>query len=142
MNRTRYLLFQVALCNQTTIDFAPLKAILTFKPYCTPLWTISFSTVTYIELWWSVIHLQKNALKIYGTHSTVDILTSDKNSVFSSNFIFPALIDDPKNIKINALIRLVVTRMFLLPKSVSLMNLVSFPGNHLYSEHLSKMDTF
>ena len=68
----------------------------TFKPYFTSLWTIGFSTVTYIELWWSVIHLQKNALKIYGTHSTVDILTSDKNSVFSSNFIFPALIDDPK----------------------------------------------
>ena len=31
------LLFQVALCNQPTIVFAPLKAILTFKPYCTPL---------------------------------------------------------------------------------------------------------
>ena len=29
-----------------------------------PLWTIGFSTVTYIKLWWSVKDLQKNALKI------------------------------------------------------------------------------
>ena len=64
LTRTRYLLFQVALCNQPTIVFAPLKAISTFKPYCTPLWTIGFSTVTYIKLWWSVKDLQKNALKI------------------------------------------------------------------------------
>ena len=64
LTRTRYLLFQVALCNQLTIVFATLKAISTFKPYCTPLWTIGFSTVTYIKLWWSVKDLQKNALKI------------------------------------------------------------------------------
>ena len=62
--QTRYLLFQVALCNQPTNVFAPLKAILTFKPYCTSLWTTGFSTVTYIKLWWSVKDLQKNALKI------------------------------------------------------------------------------
>ena len=43
--------------------FAPLKAISTFKPYCTPLWTIGFSGVTYIKLWWSVKDLEKNALK-------------------------------------------------------------------------------
>ena len=39
LTRTRYLSFQVAFCNQP-IAFAPLKAILTFKPYCTLLWTI------------------------------------------------------------------------------------------------------
>ena len=61
---TLYLLFQVVLCNQPTIVFAPLKAISTFKPYCTPLWTIGFSTVTYIKLWWSIKDLQKNALEI------------------------------------------------------------------------------
>ena len=64
LTRTRYLLFQVALCNQPTIVFAPLKAISTFKPYCTPLWIIGFSPVTYIELWWSIKDLRKNALKI------------------------------------------------------------------------------
>ena len=96
LTRTRHLLFQVALCNQPTIVFAPLKAILTFKPYCTSLWTTGFSTVTYIKLWWSVKDVQKNALKMQ-THSTVDILTG----------------------------------MFLLPKSSSLMSLVSFPGNPL-----------
>ena len=63
LTRTRYVVFQVALCNQPTIAFSPLKAILTFKPYCTPLWTIGFSTVTYIKLLWSVKDLQKNALK-------------------------------------------------------------------------------
>ena len=35
LTRTLYLLFQVALCNQRTIVFAPLKAISTFKRYCT-----------------------------------------------------------------------------------------------------------
>ena len=64
LTRTRYLLFQVALCNQPTIVFAPLKAISIFKLYCIPLWTIGFSTVTYIRLWWSVKNLQKIALKI------------------------------------------------------------------------------
>ena len=37
LTRARYLLFQVALCNHLTTVFAPLKAISTFKPYCTPL---------------------------------------------------------------------------------------------------------
>ena len=54
LTRTRYLLFQVALCNQPTIVFAPLKAISTFKPYCTlyellvsVLWiTFSFGEVS------------------------------------------------------------------------------------------------
>ena len=63
LTQTRYILYQVALCDQPTIVFAPLKAILTFKPYCIPLWTIAFSTVTYIKLWWSVKDLKKNALK-------------------------------------------------------------------------------
>ena len=48
-----------------------------------------------------------------------------------SNFIFPSLIDNPNNIEINALITFMVTGMFLLLKSPSLMNLVSFPGNPL-----------
>ena len=34
--RTLYILFQIAFCNQLTIIFAPLKAISTFKLYCTP----------------------------------------------------------------------------------------------------------
>ena len=62
--QTLCLLFQVALSNQRTIVFAPLKAISTLKPYCTPLWTIGFSNVTYIKLWWSAKDLQKNTLKI------------------------------------------------------------------------------
>ena len=49
----------------------------TFKPYITPLWTIGFSIVIYIKLWWSFKDLHKNALK----SSTVDILTSEKNVV-------------------------------------------------------------
>ena len=64
LTRTHYLFFEVALCNQSTIVFAPLKAISIFKLYCIPLWTIGFSTVTYIRLWWSVKDLQKIALKI------------------------------------------------------------------------------
>ena len=64
LTRTRNLFFQVALCKQPAIVFAPLKAISTFKTHCTPLWTIGFSTVTYIKLWWSIKDLQKNALEI------------------------------------------------------------------------------
>ena len=64
LTRTRYPLFQVAVRKQPTIDFLPLRAISTFKSYLTPPWTIGFSTVTYIKLWWSVKDLQKNALKI------------------------------------------------------------------------------
>ena len=48
----------------TNSFFVSLKAIGAFKPCSTPLWTIGFSNVAYIKLWWSVIDLQKNALKI------------------------------------------------------------------------------
>ena len=125
---TLCLFFQVALCNQPTIVLRHWKwyRTRTFKPYSTPLWTIAFSTVTYIEFWWSVNDLQKNALKTYGTHSTVDILKTDKNLVFSFNFIFPVLIDNPNNIEINAQIRLVVSEMCLLLKSAKLMSLSTF----------------
>ena len=87
----------------------------------------------YCDLNWALVKwqwLQKNALKIWGTHSTVDILTSYKNLVFSS-FIFPALIGNPNNTEVNALTKLVISTMFLLPKSASLMSLVSFPGDPL-----------
>ena len=40
-----------------------------------------------IKFWWSVKDLHKNALKISGTRSPVDILTSDKNLVFFYLFI-------------------------------------------------------
>ena len=46
--------------------FASLKLYRTFKPYYTLLWTIDFSTVAYIKLWWSLKDLQKNALKFRG----------------------------------------------------------------------------
>ena len=67
--------------------------------------------------------LQKNALKIQGTRSKVDIFTSDKTFVlfFLKKIIFPALIDNPNNSEIYRMIRLVVHRMFLLPYSASLM---------------------
>ena len=61
---TLYLLFEVALCNQPTIVFARLKVISPFKPYCTPILTIGFSTVTYNKLWKRVKDLQKNTVKI------------------------------------------------------------------------------
>ena len=56
----------VALSNQPTVVLRHWKWYWkrTFKPYSTPLWTIAFSTVTYIDLWWSVNDLQKNALKM------------------------------------------------------------------------------
>ena len=87
--------------------------------------------MTYIKLWGSFKDLQKNELKIYGTCSTVDILTSDKNLVFFLNFVFLALIDNPNNIKINRRIRLVVSGMFLLPQSATLMSFVPFLVNPL-----------
>ena len=59
-SRTLYLFFQVTLCNQPIQRYGTG----TFKPYLTPVWTIGFSTVTYIELWWSVKDLPKNTLKI------------------------------------------------------------------------------
>ena len=107
-----YLFFQVTLCNQP-IEWYGTG---TFKPYSTPLWTTGFITVTDIELWWSVKDLQKNALKILETHSTVDILASDN---FFFTFIFAALIDNPNNFKIVRLMRLVVSAKFLFPSSAS-----------------------
>ena len=89
---TLYLFLHVALCNQPTVVLRHWKWYWkrTFKPYSTPLWTIAFSAVTYIDLWWSVNDLQKNALKIEGTNSTVDILTSDKTFFsFFLQFYFP-----------------------------------------------------
>ena len=58
---------------------------------------------------------------------TVDILTSDRNLVFLFvYFVFPALIDIPSNFEINRLIRFVVSGIFLLPCSASLMSFSSF----------------
>ena len=127
LNQTLYLLLQAALCNQPTVNLRHWKRYRrgTFKPYCTPLWTIGFSIAAYIKLWWSDRDLQKNALKIWGTRSTVDILTSDKNFSFLK-IIFPALIDIQSNFEISRLIRLVVSGMFLLPCSASLMCFSSF----------------
>ena len=114
LSQTLFLFFQVALCNQPTIVLRHWKRYRTgtFKPYSTPLWTIGFSTVTYIELWWSVKDLQRNALNL-----------------FFFNVIFPAFIDKPNNTEINRLIKLVVSGTFLLPESASLTSLVSFLGN-------------
>ena len=116
--------FEVTLCNKPTAALRHWKWYRTgtFIPYSTPLWTIGFSSVTYIKLWWSVKGLQKNALNILGTRSTVDILTSD-NSFFLT---FPALTDNRNNFEINSLIKLVVSEMFLLPYSASLMSFSSF----------------
>ena len=84
--------FQVALCNQLTVVLYHWKRYRkgTYKPYSTRLWTIGFSTVTYINLWWSVKDLHESALRIYGARSAVDILKSDKNSALF-DFIFPVL---------------------------------------------------
>ena len=99
---------------QTNSCFASLKAI----------WDRDLQTIlhpplppTYIELSWSVKDLQKNALKVLGTRSPVNILASDK---------FPALIDNPNNFEIVRLARLVVSRMFLLPSSASLIFFLHF----------------
>ena len=118
-----FFFLEIALCNQPTVVLRHWKQYRTetFKPYFTPLWTIGFSTVTYIQLWWSVKDLQKNALKIQGRRSTVDILTSDKKLFiylfifFFFDFISPVLIDNPNNFEINRLIKLLVSRIFLLP---------------------------
>ena len=66
LSQTLYLFFQVALCNQPTVVLRHWKRYRTgtFKPCSTLLWTIGFSTVTYIELWWSVKDMQKYAQKI------------------------------------------------------------------------------
>ena len=66
LSRTLYLFFQVALCNKPMVVLRHWKQYRTetFKPYSTLLWTIGFSTVTYIKLWWNVKDLQKNAIKI------------------------------------------------------------------------------
>ena len=85
-------------------------------------------------LHWALVKCQwpaEESTKNIGNRFYLDILTSDKNVAFFSNFIFPTLIDIPNNLEINALISLVVTGMFLLPKSASLMSLVRFPENPL-----------
>ena len=66
LRSTLYLFFQVALCNPPTVVLRHWKWYRTgtFKLYSTLLWTISFSSVTYIKLWWSVKDLQKNELKL------------------------------------------------------------------------------
>ena len=66
LSRNLHLFLQVALCNQTTVALCHWKwyRTRTFEPYSTPPWTIAFSTVSYIELWWSVNDLEKNAIKI------------------------------------------------------------------------------
>ena len=55
----------VALCNPPTVVLRQWRRYRTgiVKPTFTPLWTIDFSTVTYIELWWNVKDMQKNAQK-------------------------------------------------------------------------------
>ena len=82
------IFYSKLLLQPTNNCFCATESVSTFKSYDTPLCTIDFSTVTYVKLWWSVKDLQKNALKIYGTDSTTDILTSDKNLVFFQ-FYFP-----------------------------------------------------
>ena len=45
---------------------------------------------------------------------------------FKEKNIFPAVIDNPNNFEINRMIKLVVSGMFLLPYSASLMSFSSF----------------
>ena len=115
----------------------------TLKPYSTPLWTISFSSVTYIKLWWSVKNLQNNALKILG--GTFHCKHTYIRKFFSFLIVFPALIDNPNNFEINRLIRLVLSGMFALRYSTLLMSFSSFSLFVLFFLHfletLSKMGT-
>ena len=120
--------FQVTLCNKPVVVLRHWKRYGTgiCKTYSTPnmnYWAIGFSAVTYIELWWSVKDLQKNALKILGTRSPVGILAS---SDFFFNFIFSALIDNPNNFEIVRAARLVVSGIFLLQSSASLIFFLHF----------------
>ena len=68
LSRTLHHFFQITLCNRPTVVLRHWKRYRTgtFKSYSTPLWTIGFSIVTHIKLWWSVKDLQKNLLKILG----------------------------------------------------------------------------
>ena len=93
LSRTLYLFSQVALCNQTTVVLDHWKRYWTgiYQLYSTLLWIIGFSTVTYIKLWWSIKDLQKNTLKIWGTRSTVDLLTLVKK-LFCLFFILFSLL--------------------------------------------------
>ena len=126
LSRPLLLFLQVALCNQPTVVSRHWKWYRTknFKPYSTPLWTIAFSTMTYTELWKNAEECTKYLGDTFHCRHTYI-----RQKFF--NFIFPTLIDNPNNIKINALIRLVVNGMFLLPKPALLVSLASFPGNHL-----------
>ena len=66
LSRTLYLFFCLALCKQPAVVLCHCKRYRTqtFKPYSNVLWTIGFSTLTNIKLWWSVKDLEKTALKI------------------------------------------------------------------------------
>ena len=75
--------------------FASLKLYRTFKPYYTLLWTIDFSTVAYIKLWWSLKDLQKNALKFRGHVPLQTYLHQTK--IFYLNY-FPCFNWQPKKL--------------------------------------------
>ena len=116
-----YISFPSYPLQPTNSCFVSLKPISDgiFKP-----WTTGFSTVTYMELWWSFKDLQNNALNICGHVPLSTNLHQIKSFFF--NFIFPALIDNQNNFEISRLIRLAVSGMFLLPYSASLMSFSSF----------------
>ena len=83
----------------------------------------------YCDLHRALVKCQKPAEKCtenLRTRSTVDMLASDKIFCFFLSFIFPALIGNPNNFEIIRLTRLVVSRMFLLPYSVSFMSFSSY----------------
>ena len=77
--------------------------------------------------------------KNQGARSTVDMLASD-NLFF--NFILPASIDNPNNFEIVRLIRLVVSEIFLLLPTVSLIYFFFFFILILFLVNLSKLDIF
>ena len=89
----------------------------TLKPYFTPIWTIGFSTVTYIKLWSSVKDLQINTLRFRDTfhcrHTYIRYLQIVY--FFKNKNIFPVLIDNWNNFEINKLINLVENGMFDIP---------------------------
>ena len=117
--RTLYLVFQVALSNSPAVVLRQWKRYRTrtLKPYFTPIWTIGFSTVTYIKLWSSVKDLQINTLKFRYTfhcrHTYIRYLQIVY--FFKNKNIFPVLIDNSNNFEINKLINLVENGMFHFP---------------------------
>ena len=117
--RTLYLVFQVALSNSPAVVLRQWKRYRTrtLKPYFTPIWTIGFSTVTYIKLWSSVKDLQINTLKFRDTfhcrHTYIRYLQIVY--FFKNKNIFPVLIDNSNNFEINKLINLVENGMFDIP---------------------------